>query len=82
MSNQYLQMPNESAINRLDYVRTICKKQRKKMKDLASNMKIDLASLTRALNGNARFDTIQKIANSLLISLKSLFEPTDDIGGT
>ena len=51
------------------------------MKDLAASMGIDPASLTRALNGNARLDTIQKIATALGVSLKSLFEPMDDVEG-
>ena len=51
------------------------------MKDLAADMGIDPASLTRALNGNARLDTIQKIATSLRVSMKSLFEPLDDVEG-
>ena len=51
------------------------------MKDLAADMGIDPASLTRALNGNARLDTIEKIANALGVSMKSLFEPLDDVEG-
>ena len=62
-------------------VRRICKEQGKQMKDLASDMGIDPASLTRALNGNCRLDTMQKIATALGVSLKSLFEPLDDIEG-
>lgn len=44
-------------------------------------MGIDPASLTRALNGNARLDTVQKIATALGVSMKSLFEPMDDVEG-
>jgi hypothetical protein len=33
------------------------------------------------LNGNARLDTIEKIANALGVSMKSLFEPLDDVEG-
>lgn len=62
-------------------VRRICKEQKKQMKDLAVDMGIDPASLTRALNGNARLDTIQKIATALGVSMKSLFEPLDDVEG-
>lgn len=62
-------------------VRRICKEQGKQMKDLASDMGIDPASLTRALNGNCRLDTMQKIATALGVSMKSLFEPMDDIEG-
>lgn len=64
-----------------DNVRRICKEQGKQMKDLAANMGIDPASLTRALNGNARLDTMQKMANALGVSMKSLFEPMNDVEG-
>lgn len=64
-----------------DNVRRICKDQGKQMKDLAADMRIDPASLTRALNGNARYDTIEKIATALGVSMKSLFEPLDDVEG-
>lgn len=64
-----------------DNVRRICKGQGKQLKDLAADMGIDPASLTRALNGNARLDTIQKIASALGVSMKSLFEPLDDVEG-
>ena len=64
-----------------DNVRRICKEQGKQMKDLAADMGIDPASLTRALNGNARLDTIEKIATALGVSMKSLFEPLNDVEG-
>lgn len=64
-----------------DNVRRICKERGKQMKDLAADMGIDPASLTRALNGNVRLDTIQKIASALGVSMKSLFEPLDDVEG-
>ena len=64
-----------------DNVRRICKEQGKQLKDLAADMGIDPASLTRALNGNARLDTVQKIATALGVSMKSLFEPQDDVEG-
>lgn len=64
-----------------DNVRRICKEQGKQLKDLATDMGIDPASLTRALNGNARLDTVQKIASALGVSMKSLFEPLDDVEG-
>jgi transcriptional regulator with XRE-family HTH domain len=51
------------------------------MKDLAADMGIDPASLTRALNGNARLDTVEKIANALGVSMKSLFEPLGEVEG-
>ena len=55
-------------------VKRICKEQGKQLKDLASDIGIDPASLTRAIYGNARLDTIEKIAFSLGVSVKSLFE--------
>lgn len=64
-----------------DNVRRICKERGEQMKDLAADMGIDPASLTRALNGNARLDTIEKIANALGVSMKSMFEPLDDVEG-
>ena len=59
-------------------VKRLCKEQGKQLKDLASSMEIDPASLNRAMYGNARLDTIEKIANALGVSIKSLFEQTDD----
>lgn len=64
-----------------DNVKRVCKERGKQMKDLAADMGIDPASLTRALNGNARLDTIEKIATALGVSMKSLFEPLDDVEG-
>ena len=64
-----------------DNVKRICKEQGKQLKDLAADMGIDPASLTRALNGNARLDTIEKIATALEVSMKSLFELQDEIEG-
>lgn len=64
-----------------DNVRLICKEQGKQLKELAADMGIDPASLTRALNGNARLDTIEKIATALGVSMKSLFEPQDGVEG-
>ena len=56
----------------------ICKEQGKQLKDLAADMNIDPANLTRSIYGNARLDTIEKIALSLGVSVKSLFEPLND----
>lgn len=76
-------LPKNSQMSKIlaNNVRRICKEQGKQLKDLAGDMGIDPASLTRALNGNARLDTIQKIANALGVSMKSLFEPMDDVEG-
>ena len=59
-------------------VKRICKAQEKQLKDLASSIKMDASSLTRAIHGNARLDTIEKIAIALGVSVKSLFEVTND----
>lgn len=59
-------------------VKRLCKEQGKQLKDLAASMEIDPASLNRAMYGNARLYTIEKIANALGASIKSLFEQTDD----
>lgn len=64
-----------------DNVKRICKEQGLQLKDLAHKMEIDPASLTRALNGNARLNTIERIATALEVSMKSLFEPMDDVEG-
>lgn len=62
-------------------VRRICKERNLQMKELAARMDVDPAALTRALGGNCRLDTMQKMANALGVSLKSLFEPIDDVEG-
>ncbi len=62
-------------------VKRICKVQGKQMKDLAGEMGVDPASLTRAIYGNARLDTIEKIALALGVSPSSLLESTDVIKG-
>ena len=62
-------------------VRRICKERKLQMKELAASMSFDPAALTRALGGNCRLDTMQKMANALRVSLKSLFEPMDDVEG-
>ena len=56
----------------------LCKKQNKQLKDLAAHMGIDPASLNRAMYGNARLDTIEKIAKALNVPIKTLFESLDN----
>ena len=58
-------------------VKRICKEQGKQLKDLAKEMRIDPASLTRAIYGNARLDTIERIASALGVSVKSLFDDNE-----
>lgn len=62
-------------------VRRICKERKIQLKELATKMGVDPAALTRALNGNARLDTMQKMATALGVSMKSLYEPLDDVEG-
>lgn len=62
-------------------VRRICKERKMQLKELAEKMDVDPAALTRALSGNARLDTVQKIATALEVSIKTLFEPLDDVEG-
>ena len=59
-------------------VKRLCREQKKQLKDLASDMEIDPASLNRAMYGNARLDTIQKMASALGVSIRTLFEPLDN----
>ena len=59
-------------------VKRLCKEQKKQLKDLASEMGVDPASLNRAMYGNARLDTIEKMATALGVPIKILFEPLDN----
>ena len=59
-------------------VKRLCKEQKKQLKDLASEMGVDPASLNRAMYGNARLDTIEKMATALGVPIKVLFEPLDN----
>ena len=59
-------------------VKKLCKEQKKQLKDLAAEMGVDPASLNRAMYGDARLDTIEKMATALGVSIKSLFDPIDD----
>lgn len=59
-------------------VKRLCKEQKKQLKELASEMGVDPASLNRAMYGNARLDTIEKMAIALGVPIKVLFEPLDN----
>lgn len=59
-------------------VKRLCRERGIQMKELASEMGVDPASLTRAVNGNARLDTIEKIASALSVNIKSLFDQTEE----
>lgn len=61
-------------------IKKLCKEQNKQLKDLAAEMGIDPASLNRAMYGNARLDTIEKMAKALNVSMHKLFiQQNDDI---
>ncbi len=61
-------------------IKKLCKEQNKQLKDLAAEMGIDPASLNRAMYGNARLDTIEKMAKALNVSVQKLFiQQNDDI---
>ncbi len=59
-------------------VKRLCREQKKQLKGLAAEMGVDPASLNRAMYGNARLDTIEKMATALGVSIKTLFEPIDN----
>ena len=59
-------------------IKRLCKQQKRPLKDLATDMEIDPASLNRAMYGNTRLDTITKMASALGVSIKSLFDPIDN----
>lgn len=59
-------------------VKRICKDQNKQLKDLATDMGIDPASLNRAMYGNARLNTVEKMADALGVSIQRLFEPINN----
>ena len=59
-------------------VKRLCKQQKKQLKDLASEMGVDPASLNRAMYGNARLNTIEKMATALGVPIKIFFEPLDN----
>lgn len=41
-------------------------------------MDVDPASLNKAMYGNTRLDTIERMATDLDVSIKSLFDPIDN----
>ena len=56
---------------------------RKKMsqKELAKQLGVDPASLSRMIKGNPRLDTIERIAKALGVSVSALFEEIERIDG-
>lgn len=59
-------------------IKRLCKEQNKQLKKLAEEMGIDPASLNRAMYGNARLDTIDRMATALNVPIHRLFEPIDN----
>lgn len=70
-------------------VKRLCKEQGKTLKDLADDIGIARESLTRAIKGNPKLNTIQKIAKALNVeawelltdSTASEAEPGTDLHG-
>lgn len=58
-------------------IKRLCKLRGKQLKDLARDMGVEPASLNRAMYGNARLDTIEKMSIALGVPIKVLFEPLD-----
>lgn len=58
-------------------------RSRKKMtqKELAKQLDVDPASLSRMIKGNPRLDTIERIAKALDVSVCSLFQEIERIDG-
>lgn len=56
-------------------VKSLCKRQRITMKELAERMQVAPESLSRAINGNPQLSTIMKIAECLKVEVADLFSP-------
>jgi transcriptional regulator with XRE-family HTH domain len=68
----------ELLINNIDY---LCRERKWTRRDLAQKMGIMEASLSRSLKGNPTLGTLEKIAKALDVSIKSLFEDSNDVEG-
>lgn len=68
----------ELLINNIDY---LCRERKWTRRDLAKKMGIMEASLSRSLKGNPTLGTLEKIAKALDVSIKSLFEDSNDVEG-
>lgn len=62
-------------------VKEICKERGIDMKDLASMVGIDPASLSRAINGNPQFSTLNKIATALNVDVSDLIATASQVKG-
>jgi transcriptional regulator with XRE-family HTH domain len=59
----------------------LCDERKWNRRELAKKMGIMEASLSRSLNGNPTFETLDKIAKALDVSIKSLFNDSNDVEG-
>jgi transcriptional regulator with XRE-family HTH domain len=61
-------------------VKEICKEKGLTVQDLADKMEMKRESLSRAINGNPTFETLEKIANALGVDITELFAPSSSGG--
>lgn len=59
----------------------LCDEREWSHKKLAKEMGVNEAVLSRALSGNPQLKTIEKMAKALDVSIKSLFEDSNDVEG-
>ncbi|HEY5592131.1 MAG TPA: helix-turn-helix transcriptional regulator [Paludibacter sp.] len=62
-------------------VKEICKAKGITIGDLAERMQMARESLSRAINGNPTFDTLEKIAQALDVPVSSLFDVESELYG-
>lgn len=62
-------------------VKIACRKKKISQKELAKQLGVDPASLSRMIKGNPRLDTIERIAKALDVSVSALFEEIERIDG-
>lgn len=74
---------NESATSNPSQfrIKEICRERGLEMQDLASMVGIDPASLSRAINGNPQFSTLNKIATALNVDVRDLIATTSQVKG-
>lgn len=62
-------------------VKIACRKKKISQKELAKQLGVDPASLSRMIKGNPRLDTIERIAKALDVSVSTLFEEIERVDG-
>ena len=58
-------------------VKEICKANGVTIGDLAEKMQMQRESLSRAINGNPTFETLEKIATALKVPITELFDQSE-----